>query len=250
MPTENQKTDNQSAQTIHPWHNLHLENVTVRRGGKCIIADITFSLACGELVVVTGPNGGGKSTLLRTILGEWPYEGAITFSDCQGKVSTRPTIGYMPQHLIFDRQAPLTVADLMLANCSRWPVFLSHRKKDRQEISKILEQVDASRLIDRRLGELSGGELQRVTLAFALNPIPDILLLDEPVSALDAKGQALFYQLVLDLRARYDLLTLVVSHNLDIVTQYATSLIVLNRTIRFSGPTRDVLEARESGAMI
>ena len=189
MPTENRKISHQPAQNIHPRHNLHLNHVTVRRGGKCIITDITFSLACGELVVVTGPNGGGKSTLLRTILGEWPYEGTIIFSDCQGNISTRPTIGYMPQHLIFDRQAPLTVADLMLANSSRWPVFLSHRQKDRQEISKILEQVDASRLIDRRLGELSGGELQRVTLAFALNPIPDILLLDEPVSRWTSKDK-------------------------------------------------------------
>lgn len=244
---DNHNPANERCQEIHPWHNLHLDHVTVRRGGKRIIENVTFSLACGELVAVTGPNGGGKSTLLRTILGEWPHDGSIAFSDCQGKILTRPRIGYMPQHLTFDRQAPLTVADLMLANRSRWPVFFSHRQKARQEIIRLLEQVDAAKLIDRRLGELSGGELQRVTLAFALDPIPDILLLDEPVSSLDEKGQALFYQLVLDLRKRYDLLTLVVSHDLDVVSQYATSLIILNVTIQEAGPTAEVLASRERG---
>ena len=151
----------------------------------------------------------------------------------------------MPQHLLFDRLAPLTVADILLANRSRWPIFLPQRRKARDFLAGLLEQVDAAHLINRRLGELSGGELQRVTLAFALDPIPDILLLDEPVSALDEKGQDRFYQLVVQLRERYDLLTLVVSHDLDVVSQYATSLILLNRTIRAAGPTAEVLAARE-----
>ncbi len=229
---------------IHPWHHLHLDHVSVRRGSQLIIDDVSFSLTCGELVALIGPNGGGKSTLLKTILGEWRYDGNITFTDRERKILPRPRIGYMPQQLGFDRQAPLTVADLLLANRSRWPVFLGARKSDRQAVRELLDLVDAAHLIDRRLGALSGGELQRVTLAFALDPIPDILLLDEPVSALDEEGQALFYQLVGDLRQRYDLLTLVVSHDVEVIAAYATSLIILNHSIRAAGPTAEVLASR------
>jgi zinc transport system ATP-binding protein len=208
---------------------------------------VTFSLTCGEIVALIGPNGGGKSTLLRTILGEWRHQGKITFTDREGNNLPRPRIGYMSQQLHFDRQAPLTVADLILANSSRWPVFLKSSPHARQAAAQLLEQVEAAHLLDRRLGELSGGELQRVTLAFALDPIPDILLLDEPVSALDEKGQALFYQLVGNLRSRYDLLTLIVSHDIDVISVYATNLIILNHSIQSAGPTAAVLAARGGG---
>lgn len=243
------ETANGCEHGIHPWHHLILNHVSVRRGGKKIIDDVSFNLACGELVALIGPNGGGKSTLLRTILGEWRHEGTITFTDHCGKTAPRPRIGYMAQQLSFDRQAPLTVSDLLLANASRWPLFLGHRRKDRQAAADLLKLVDADQLIDRRLGELSGGELQRVTLAFALDPIPDILLLDEPVSALDERGQAHFYQLVSELRERYDMLTLVVSHDVEVISEYATSLIVLNHSVQASGPTADVLALRARGGI-
>jgi zinc transport system ATP-binding protein len=219
----------------------------VRRGGREVIKDISFSLSCGEIVALIGPNGGGKSTLLRTILGEWRHQGKITFADQQGAIMPRPRIGFMPQQMSFDRQSPLTVADLLGARQSRLPVFLGESRKTRQASSHLLELVSASHLLNRRLGELSGGELQRVTLAFALDPIPDILLLDEPVSALDETGQALFYQLVCDLRDRYDLLTLIVSHDPDVIAEYASTLIILNHTIQAAGPTREVLASRGSG---
>lgn len=219
----------------------------MRRGGQLVIDDVTFSLTCGELVALIGPNGGGKSTLLRTILGEWRHEGEITFTDNQGNTLPRPRIGYMSQQLSFDRHAPLTVADFLCASHSRWPVFIGHRKATRQAVADLLKLVEASHLIDRRLGELSGGELQRVSLAFALDPIPDILLLDEPVSALDEKGQALFYQLVGSLRNHYDLLTLIVSHDVEVISSFATNLIVLNHKIQAAGPTAAVMAARSGG---
>jgi zinc transport system ATP-binding protein len=232
---------------VHPWHHLVLDHVSVKRGRKLVIDDVSFSLTCGDLVALIGPNGGGKSTLLRTILGEWPHEGTITFTDHHGRSAPRPCIGYMPQQLQFDRQSPLTVSDLLLANNSRWPVFFSQRRTDRKAASALLDLVDAAHLLDRRLGELSGGELQRVTLAFALDPVPDILLLDEPVSSLDEKGQARFYELVCNLRERYDLLTLVVSHDLEVISEYATSLIILNHSIQDAGPTASILATRFGG---
>lgn len=225
----------------HPWHRLTLDQVSVRRGGEEIIDRISFTLNCGEIVALIGPNGGGKSTLLKAITGEWQYQGKIRFTDSHGTSLPRPCIGYMPQQLNFDRRAPLTVADLLGAQHSSWPVFLGTRKKTRLSLKAMLERVHADHLLDRRLGLLSGGELQRVSLAFALDPIPDILLLDEPVSALDEKGKALFYQLVRDLRQQYDLLTLIVSHDLDVITAYANRLIYLNKQIISEGTVEAVL---------
>lgn len=233
--------DNGCKDQTHPWHKLTLENVTLRRGKQLIIDQVSFSLDCGEIVALIGPNGGGKSSLLKVILGEWPYQGKIRFTDHSGCSLPRPRIGYMPQHLSFDRRAPMTVADLLCAHHGRWPVFLGPRSKTRREIEELLSLVDAAHLTGKQLGDLSGGELQRVTLAFALDPIPDILLLDEPVSALDETGKARFYQLVRELRGKYDLLTLIVSHELDVITAYANRLIYLNQRIMAAGPVDEIM---------
>ncbi len=232
---------NHAAHPVHPAHQLQLEKLSVQRGRDIIISDISFTVSCGDIVALIGPNGGGKSTLLKALTGEWPYQGTIRFQDRDGKALPKPCIGYMPQQLLFDRQAPLTVADILGAHQCRWPVFLGVRQKTRKKLKESLQRVHAQHLLDRRLGDLSGGELQRVTLAFALDPVPDILLLDEPASALDETGKALFYQLVKDLREQYDLLTLIVSHDLDVITAYANRLIYLNKTIITEGPIDQVM---------
>lgn len=237
----NQTGENECGQQRHPWHKLTLDNVTLRRGKQLIIDQISFSLDCGDIVALIGPNGGGKSSLLKVILGEWPYQGQIHFTDHSGCKMTRPRIGYMPQHLSFDRRAPMTVADILCAHHGKWPIFLGPRRKNCLEVEQLLQLSDASHLLHKQLGELSGGELQRVTLAFALDPIPDILLLDEPVSALDESGKARFYQLVSDLRQKYDLLTLIVSHELDVITSYANRIIYLNQKIMAEGPVDEIM---------
>lgn len=225
----------------HPLHQLKVEHLSVVRDGQTILHDISLTLHCGEIVALVGPNGGGKSTLLKAMIGELPSTGGVIFKGNQGQTLVQPKIGYLMQHLEYDRQSPLTVADLLCANQSRWPVFLGPRRKNRSSVLGLLQQVEAEHLIDKPLGGLSGGELQRVLLALALDPRPDILLLDEPVSALDKDGKQLFYELVRDLRDRYDLLTLIVSHDLDIISQFADSVVYLNRTIQAAGPMQDIL---------
>lgn len=239
MPTD--INSRQPAHPVHPKHQLTLEKLSVKRGRDTIIHDISFTVSCGDIVALIGPNGGGKSTLLKALTGEWPYEGSLRFQDREGLLLPKPCIGYMPQQMLFDRQAPLTVSDLLGAHHSRWPVFLGTRKKTRQALIQSLDRVQAGHLIDKRLGHLSGGELQRVTLAFALDPVPDILLLDEPVSALDETGKAIFYELVLSLREKYDLLILIVSHDLDVITAYANRLIYLNKTVINEGPVEEIM---------
>lgn len=234
-------SENTVHQCQHPLHQLRVEHLSVVRDGQSVLHDISLTLHCGEIVALVGPNGGGKSTLLKAIVGELPSTGRVTFNDNHGRSMTQPRIGYLMQQLDYDRQAPLTVADFLCANQSRWPVFLGTRRARRDAVLRLLEQVEASHLIDKPLGGLSGGELQRVLLAFALDPRPDILLLDEPVSALDKDGKQLFYELVRHLRDRYDLLTLIVSHDLDVISAFADSVVYLNRTIQASGPMQDVL---------
>ncbi len=225
----------------HPLHRVSVDHLTVRRSGRNLIEDVSLTVHCGDMVALVGPNGGGKSTLLRAMIGEIPFDGAVRFGDACGHGVTRPRIGYMPQHMQFDRQSPLTVADLLAAKGARWPVFLGLGKSQREQVRERLSLVEAGHLIDQRLGDLSGGELQRVSLAFALDPIPDILLLDEPVAALDRTGRALFYRLVQNLRDRYDLLTLIVTHDLSVIHQYATHAYYLDGTIRSGGPIRELL---------
>ena len=116
----------------------------------------------------------------------------------------------------------MTVEDLFCANQSRIPVWMSHGKKRQKEAESLLEKVGGTGLFRKKLGALSGGELQRVLLAFALDPLPDLLLLDEPVSAVDRKGVGVFYDLVTSLRSEYHMPVILVSHDLGHVKKYAS----------------------------
>lgn len=155
-----------------------------------------------------------------------PWSNAIfrqdSYFNCQGKRIDRPRIGYVPQFLAFDRSTPVTVEDLFCANRSRIPVWMSHGKKRQKEAESLLEKVGGTGLFRKKLGALSGGELQRVLLAFALDPLPDLLLLDEPVSAVDRKGVGVFYDLVTSLRSEYHMPVILVSHDLGHVKKYAS----------------------------
>ena len=151
--------------TATPLHQMAVENLTVTRGGRTLIENVSFQIHCGDMVALIGPNGGGKSTLLKAIIGEIPHEGNVRFGDAGGKGVQRPRIGYMPQHMLFDRQSPLTVADFLAAARTRRPVFLGLSRHRREHVRRLLEQVEGAHLIDQRLGDLSGGELQRVSLA-------------------------------------------------------------------------------------
>ncbi len=209
-----------------PEHVCHcsvkIEELSVRKGSTEILNQVNLTANHGEILALIGRNGAGKTTLLKAILGQTPYTGRITYFNCQGKEITRPRIGYVPQFLAFDRSTPVTVEDLFCANQSRIPVWMSHGKKRQKEAESLLEKVGGTGLFRKKLGALSGGELQRVLLAFALDPLPDLLLLDEPVSAVDRKGVGVFYDLVTSLRSEYHMPVILVSHDLGHVKKYAS----------------------------
>ncbi len=219
-----------------------LRDFGVRLRGDVVLEDINLHMHCGELTSLIGPNGAGKTTLLRAMIGEIPYSGTLRFIH-KGQVenSTPVRIGYVPQKLELDRTSPTTVLDLFAAATSRWPLWVGTRKAVQDEAHRKLVMVGAEQLIKRRISEISVGQLQRIMLALALTPVPELLLLDEPVAALDQGGMELFYQTVSKMRQEFDLSILLVSHDLPVAAQFADRMILLNRTVLCDGPPREVL---------
>ena len=219
-----------------------IENVEVTLNRQRVLENITLHLHCGELTALVGPNGSGKSTLLKAVLGEVPHGGAVHFLPVTGHGrEDAPVIGYLPQQLDFDRDSPVNVHDLFATAASRWPVVLWYSRRIRRAALESLRYVEAEHLIDRRLGQLSGGELQRVLLALSLTPVPNLLLLDEPVSGVDVAGRELFYRTVSELRRRFNLSILMVSHDLAGVTAVSDRIVFLNRRVVCMGSPAEVI---------
>lgn len=221
-----------------------VENFSVRVGELVIFEDVSFTLNCGELTALIGPNGAGKSTLLKSILGEVSHGGKLSYFDAKGK-HLRPIIGYVPQTLKFDTTSPTSVLDLFMA-CLTWqPTWLFPAKSVRERVLKNLRRVQVEHLIDRRLGALSGGELQRILLALALDPLPDLLLLDEPVSGVDVAGMEIFYELAAKLCAEEDMAILLISHDLETIKKFADKVILLNKKVLKIGTAEEVFQSAE-----
>lgn len=221
-----------------------VENFGVKVGELTIFENVNFTLHCGELTALIGPNGAGKSTLLKSILGEVEHTGKLNYFDVKGK-HLKPVIGYVPQTLKFDTTSPTSVLDLFMACLTNKPVWLYPAKFLRERVIKNLQRVQAAHLIDRRLGALSGGELQKILLALALDPLPDLLLLDEPVSGVDVVGMEIFYKLAAELCKVEDMAILLISHDLDMVKKYSDQVILLNKKILSMGKAEKVFESAE-----
>lgn len=238
---------------------LKLENLSVQMQNDIILQDVSFELLCGEIAALIGPNGAGKSSLFRSILGQMPHRGTITFSpaggpsirlsdlttDLQSKKGTRPLIGYVPQSPTFDRGDPLSVLDFFTAATSRYPVCLPIPKQYRERAERCLERVHGNDLLDKPMGGLSGGQLQRVLLALALEPVPHILILDEPLSGVDIEGQHQLLEMLDELRSRYDLSILLSTHDFATLSQFADKVVLLNKRVLMSGSPDVVLSSEE-----
>ncbi len=217
-----------------------IENFGVTLGELTVFENVNLHIHCGELTAVIGPNGAGKSTFLRAILGEVKHSGKLLFENAKGKTTEKPIIGYVPQQLLFDKNAPVSVFDLFAAALTDFPLWLSRKKSLHSKVEEILTKVKAEHLINRRLGALSGGELQRALLALALYPAPNLLLLDEPVSGVDFEGRELFYETVTNLREKEDMAIILVSHDLDLVLKYADRVVLLNYGLKAVGAPEEV----------
>lgn len=218
-----------------------LENVSVTFGRHQILKDINLHIHCGELTAIIGPNGSGKTTLLKAILREIPFTGAIS-NDLSHANNRRDLVtGYVPQKLDFDPTSPISVLDLFSASLSRRPLWLGYSRSIKKTAINALEKVGAGHLLNARAGTLSGGQLQRILLALALTPVPDLLLLDEPVSGVDPSGIELFYNMISELRRTYHMSVLLVSHDCAIVARFADRMLFLNQSVLCDGKPLDVL---------
>lgn len=233
---------------------LKLDRVSVSLDSAQILSDVSFQLNCGEIVALIGPNGAGKSTLLRTILGQLDYTGSITFSPAGAPAfrlgdptakSTRPLVGYVPQSPTFDRGDPVTVLDFFTAATSHRPVWLPISKSCRAKAAVCLSRVHAQDLLDKPMGALSGGQLQRVLLALALEPVPHILLLDEPLSGVDAEGERQLMDMLDELRTQYDLSIFLSTHDFATLERYADQVVLLDGQVLRTGSADEVLSSDE-----
>ena len=223
---------------------LRVEHMSVRIGADSILKDMNLHVHCGEMVALIGPNGAGKSTFLKAILGQREFTGTIAFSE-PGQRSKKPRIGYVPQSPAFDPSDPVSVADLFACCMSRRPAFLGLGKPMRELVLECLDRVHGKDLIDKRVGTLSGGELQRVLLALALEPVPNILILDEPLSGVDIEGMENLMDMLDEIREVYDLSILMTTHDFSMLPRYADQVVLVDHGIKKQGTAAEVLESEE-----
>lgn len=223
-------------------HCIKMQHIGVTYGKEVILEDINIHIHCGSLTVIIGPNGAGKSTLLKAILGEVKHKGSIIFKNILDDQELNIKMGYVPQSINIERDIPLTVYDLFASFISNQPIWLRKNKKLYDKIYKQLSIFSIEDCIDKQVGKLSGGQLQRVLLSIAITPMPNLLILDEPVSGIDKNGVRDFYRLVNEIKEKYDLAILLVSHDLELVRKYADKVILLNKRILCEGSPDEVYQ--------
>ena len=221
---------------------LRVQDLSVKIGSDQILSGVDLHVHCGQLVALIGPNGASKSTFLKAILGQVDHDGVIAFSS-PGQRDRRPRIGYVPQSPTFDPGDPVTVADLFACCMSKRPAFLGLSKAMRKTVLACLERVHGEDLIDQRVGTLSGGELQRVLLALALEPLPNILILDEPLSGVDVEGIGMLMDMLDEIRKTYDLSILMTTHDLSTLEKYADQVVLIDHTVLAQGTPSEVLSS-------
>lgn len=221
--------------------------VSVCRSGVSILEEISATVPRGGCTAIVGPNGAGKTTLLMAVLGTIPFTGSIRMPPLGQTAPQR--IGYVPQQLAFDRGMPMTVRDFLVMGLQRRPLWLGAKRASRERARELLAAVQAETLEGRMLGVLSGGELQRVLLALALEQDPQLLVLDEPASGVDVQGGQLFCELLERLRLASGFTQLMVSHDLATVTHHATHVIMLNRRVVAEGSPQTVFTPANLGAV-
>ncbi len=218
---------------------IELKKLNIGYGHKVVCKDINFTIEQGQYICVVGENGSGKSTLLKTILGlNREVSGKIIFADDV----TSKGIGYLPQQNEIQRDFPATVREIIMSGFIGKMGFRPfYNKPEKEKCSVICKNLDISDLIDKSFKELSGGQQQRVLLARALCATDNILVMDEPVNAMDNKTVKKFYQLIKKLNTENGLTIIMVSHNLESVISSATHVIYLKDKMEFAGTKEDFM---------
>lgn len=214
-----------------------VHDASVELGGTRVIESVSLRVERGSTVAIIGPNGAGKTTLLRAMLGLVPLaSGSITlFGVPVSQLGEwRQRVGYVPQRLEYDRYLPLTVHEMLRAYVP---------SASRADIEAALHEVGVFQMLHHPIGKLSGGQLQRAVIALNLLRQPEVLFLDEPATGVDIEGETRFYDIIERLREQHHLTVVLVSHDLSVVTRYASQVLCLNRRLLCFGPPAEALNA-------
>ena len=253
---------------------LEVQNVSIGYNGNLALHKINFTVEQGDLVGIVGPNGAGKTSLFRAILGLQNFQGKIKLFGYEGKQYSRllPMVGYVPQKVYFEPNFPATVSDVvsmgmlsekelvgraaLLQNYDfRWNRSYKPSNKGKERVNEALKIVGLESYIDKRIGELSGGEQQRTFIAKAIVNDPLLLILDEPVTGIDVKVQNRFYTLLRKINEENKITIVWASHDLTAISQLANKVACINRSLFFHGEknefftNKDLLKIYTESAM-
>jgi zinc transport system ATP-binding protein len=223
---------------------IEIKDLDFAYNGEVVLEDVNLTVRHKDFMAIIGPNGGGKTTLLKLILGLLTSVNGTIHVDGKSPQEASPCIGYVPQVVHMNRSFPITAIDVVLMGKLDPKKRLSRRSAaDRRDAMAALERMEMATYADKKIGMLSGGQRQRVFIARALVTRPKLLILDEPTASIDTKGQADFYRLLKELNK--DITVLVVSHDLLVISRYVKSVACVNKKLHYHDQaeiTGDMLE--------
>lgn len=229
-------------QVDHSKNIIEFKDISFAYGEKEVLRDVSFNIHQGDFLGVVGPNGGGKTTLLKIMLGLLPLQhGSVTlFGTQRAQFSDWSKIGYVPQKATsFDINFPATVEEIvMMGRYGKLGLFRFPSQQDTKAVTDALAKVGMCDERKTLIGNLSGGQQQRVFIARALVSEPEVIILDEPTVGVDAETQAAFYALLRQLNREFDLTLVLVSHDLDVVAEETTEVACINRGLVYHGASK------------
>ncbi len=210
--------------------SLRIENLSFAYERQTVLEDINLQVNPKDFLAIIGPNGGGKSTLLKLILGINKIQKGSIKIDNKDSKECLDIIGYVPQNTNINTDFPIkTIEVVLMGHTTQKKFFLGYHKDETDRAKKALEKVGMLAFADKKIGSLSGGQRQRVMIARALFANPKILLLDEPTSSIDVKGQQEIYRLLQEINK--SITVVVVSHDISVILEYASKVAYINKTL-------------------
>lgn len=208
---------------------VSLSNVTVRYDDYVAIERVNLEIFADDFICIIGPNGGGKTTLIKAILGTIPYSGEVNIAPSLFNGNKR-LIGYLPQHSTFDRNFPISVLEVVMSGLQSERGFSTkYSREDREKAMQLLDKVGIASVADRQIGEVSGGQLQRALLCRAVISEPKLLILDEPTNFIDKQFERELYDILQQLNQRMAIV--MVSHEVNNISPAVKSIVCVNRTL-------------------
>lgn len=222
----------------HTKNLIQVKNLSYTYGSHIpVLQDINLNIHVGDYLGIIGPNGGGKSTLIKLILGLLPEQSGEIISNCK-------SIAYVGQKATnFDQKFPATVLDIVsMGRYSKTGLFRKLSNDDLEIVNSVIDQVEMGNFKNRLVGDLSGGQQQKVFIARALAERPEIIFLDEPTSGVDQASQAQFYKILKKLNRDMNITLVIISHDVDVITKEVTEIAAINRKLVFYGPSEEFIK--------